>query len=237
MKLLCVSTGSHEGNCYLLKSDDGRYVILDCGVKYSAIEKACDYQVDNIDFALCTHVHKDHTAGIEQLIRYGVDVYTNHEVRDKYHGCKWIGRNSKVKISGWAVTAFVVPHTHNDGEKCLNYAYMIEKDGTRLLYMTDWMYCFYNLHKFDIHHFLIAINYTELEEDAVGNIKHVLRGHSSLKTAKDFLTTSMNENCKTIVACHLSSRNADAEQILRELMEIAPNAHIAIMQKGLEINL
>lgn len=239
MILKCVATGSKDGNTYLLQSADGRYIILDCGARYGAIEKACDYRVDLIDFALCSHIHSDHSDTIPQLLRHGIDVYTNHEVRERFKGCGWACRNHTEVVNGWKFIPFTVPHTHNDGEKCLNFAYMIEKDGERLLYMTDWMYCPYNLSKLKINHFLIAVNYTDpdLEEEPDGNIRHILQGHSSLKTAKEFLRTSMTDACRTIIACHLSQRNADEDQILTELRELAPNAEVAIAKKGMRIDL
>lgn len=237
MKLICVSTGSQNGNCYLLQSNDGKYIVLDCGATYNAIEKACEYHVCDIDFALCSHVHNDHASGITQLLRHGIDVYANHEVRERFSGCGWVCRNHAEYVAGWKFIPFTVPHTNNDGEKCLNYAYMIEKDGERLLYMTDWMFCPFNLSKFYINHFLIAVNYTDLEEEEDGNIRHVLQGHSSLKTAKEFLKTSMTDACKTITACHLSSRNADEDKILTELTDLAPNVQITVARKGMVLNL
>lgn len=232
MILKCVATGSKDGNTYLLQSADGRCIILDCGARYGAIEKACGFRVDLIDFAIVSHIHEDHSYSIHQLLRRGIDVYANHEVREKNKGCGWVCRNHTEVVNGWRFTPFVVPHTNNDGEKCLNYAYLIEKDGERLLYMTDWMYCPYNLSRFNINHFLIAVNYTDLEEDADGNIRHVLQGHASLKTAKEFLMTSMTDACKTIIACHLSQRNADEDQILTELRELAPDATVEIARNG-----
>ena len=223
----------------MLQSQDGRSIILDCGVKYNVIEKACGFQMMNIDFALISHQHIDHVAGIQQLQRHGIDVYANHEVRKQFPRCGWICRNHPEYINGWNITPFVVPHTNNNGEKCLNYAYMIDKDGERLLYMTDWMYCPYNLSKFRINHFLIAVNYTDgdMQEDLDGNIRHILQGHSSLKTAKEFLQTSMTDDCKSIIACHVSQRNADEDLILTELKELASNATVVLAKKGMTYEL
>lgn len=137
----------------------------------------------------------------------------------------------------WKVIPFTVPHTHNTGDPCENYAYIIANNGEKLLYMTDFMYSPYNLSKHNINHFLIAVNYTDLEDDNQGKISHVARGHSSLETVKDFLRISMTDKCKNILACHLSSRNADVRKILTELTELAPNANVCIAKKGISLEL
>lgn len=234
MKLICVSTGSEQGNSYLLQSADGRYIVLDCGVSYKAIEKACGFDTWLIDFALASHGHTDHSSGIKGLLHNGIDVYSNQEVADKIRGVKCLKEKSAVRICGWKVISFIVSHTHNTGEECLNYAYLIEKDGEKLLYMTDWMFCRYDLSPFNINHFLIAINYTELDAEEAGKNNHVLHGHSSLETALEFLKTSMTDSCRSIVACHLSERNADELKIMEGLVTTAPTVRtLAIAKKGM----
>lgn len=238
MKLICVSTGSEQGNSYLLQSADGRYIVLDCGVSYKAVEKSCGFDTCLIDFALCSHVHEDHLKGAKGLLHNGIDVYSNQEVAEKIRGVKCLKEKSAVRMCGWKVIPFIVPHTHNTGEECLNYAYLIEKNGEKLLYMTDWMYCRYDLSPLNINHFLIAINYTELDVEEAGKKNHVLHGHSSLETALEFLKTSMTDACKTVIACHLSSRNADESKIVRELTELVPETvNVVIAKKGMTLTL
>lgn len=142
-------------------------------------------------------------------------------------------------VGGWKAIPFEVPHTNGDGTECQCYAYLIERNAERLLYMTDWMYCLYNLSKFNINHFLIAVNYTDLdEEDRSGKISHVVRGHSSLETVKGFLEASMTDACRSIVCCHLSSRNADELKIMESLIEIAPTVrNLYIAKKGMTYDL
>lgn len=238
MKLICVSTGSEQGNSYLLQGADGRYIVLDCGVSYKAVEKACGFDTCLIDFALCSHVHEDHLKGAKGLLHNGIDVYSNQEVADKIRGVKCLKEKSAARMCGWKVIPFIVPHTHNTGEECLNYAYLVEKGGEKLLYMTDWMFCRYDLSPFDINHFLVAINYTELDAEEAGKNNHVLHGHSSLETALEFLKTSMTDSCRSIIACHLSQRNADELKIMEELANIAPTVRtLAVAKKGIRYTL
>lgn len=145
----------------------------------------------------------------------------------------------RTSIDGeWNVVPFEVPHTNSDGTECQNYAYLIDRLGERLLYMTDWMFCRYDLSPFNINHFLIAINYTELDVEEAGKKNHVLHGHSSLDTTLEFLKTSMTDACKTVIACHLSSRNADESKIVRELTELVPETvNVVIAKKGMTLTL
>jgi len=101
------------------------------------------------------------------------------------------------------------------------------------LYMTDWMYCPFDLGKFKINHFIIAVNYSdEISE------RHVLNGHSSLNTAVKFLESSMTDSCKSISICHVSDRNADENLILETIKQLAgSNVKVNICHKGEVVNL
>ena len=127
--------------------------------------------------------------------------------------------------------AFPTKHTNNDGSECPNQAFIIQKDGETLLYMTDWMHCGFRLEQFRINHFLIAVNYSEVPEGE--NRSHILFGHSSLNTVKDFLLTNMTLDTKSIIAIHLSDTNANEEEIYAQLKSIAPEqVAVEIARKG-----
>ena len=229
MKLICISTGSTDGNSYLLQSKTGKMILLDFGVPYKSIVKASDYKPNDIMFGLWTHQHKDHfnQKTLKELKKHSIYVFNKPLDNRKY------------QIKDVAFTAFPVPHTNSDGTECPCRAFIVEMNGQKLLYMTDWMYCKYDLSKFNINHFLIAVNYTDLDvEDKSGKISHVVRGHSSLETVKEFLKTSMTDACKTVIACHLSSRNADESKIVRELTELVPETvNVVIAKKGMTLTL
>lgn len=233
MRLNIVGTGS-SGNCYLLESGK-RYLALDAGISWKGVLKACEYKPSAIDALLVTHEHSDHSAYIKDFDRACIPVFGNAAVKEKYPCVRTVPTGRTIEVGGgWKVIAFDVPHTHNDGTECPNNAYIIEYRGERLLYMTDWMYCKYNLSKLKINHFLIAVNYTDLEEDESGKIDHVVKGHSSLETAKEFLESSMTDSCRNIICCHLSSRNADDIRILEEIQELVdPTINVIIAKKGI----
>lgn len=148
------------------------------------------------------------------------------------HGyCSPLKERSWTDIEGCKVLPIPVKHTNNDGTECPNQAFVIERDGERLLYMTDWQFCKYRLSSLHINHFLIGVNYSEIPEGE--NRDHVLHGHASLKTVKEFLKVNVTEDTRTILACHLSELNADPDKIYQELVDIAPyGCLVDIAEKG-----
>ena len=56
MRLTCVNTGSEHGNAYVLEDGQSK-ILLDSGCTWREVERACDYDVSNIDMALITHEH------------------------------------------------------------------------------------------------------------------------------------------------------------------------------------
>ena len=52
MTLKCIGSGS-SGNCYILTSDSGETLILDCGIPIKEIKKGLDWNVKGIVGVLC----------------------------------------------------------------------------------------------------------------------------------------------------------------------------------------
>ena len=97
--------------------------------------------------------------------------------------------------------------------------------------MQDWQFCKYRLTQLKINHFVIGINYTEIPEGE--NRDHVLHGHASLDTAKEFLLTNMTDKTRSVMATHLSEINSDPEKIYKELVDITPDGCLVyIAEKG-----
>jgi Cft2 family RNA processing exonuclease len=56
LTIYCTGTGS-SGNNYILKSDNGKMLLLDLGLKKSEIMKAIDYNVSDVEGTIVTHGH------------------------------------------------------------------------------------------------------------------------------------------------------------------------------------
>lgn len=56
MKLKCLGSSS-AGNCYLLTSNSGETLILDCGIPIKEIKKGLDWNIRGIKGMITSHAH------------------------------------------------------------------------------------------------------------------------------------------------------------------------------------
>ena len=56
MTITCLSTGSQQGNCYLLE-DDGEVMILDAGIDIKKIKAGLNWNLGGIQGVVVTHAH------------------------------------------------------------------------------------------------------------------------------------------------------------------------------------
>lgn len=85
----CGAAGTVTGSCYWIKTDSCQFLV-DCGLFQGAkTVKELNYRplpfdAKQIDFALLTHAHTDHTALVPKLIKAGFEgpVYTTPATRD-----------------------------------------------------------------------------------------------------------------------------------------------------------
>ena len=223
MKLKVVGSTS-KGNCYLIQNGD-HYLALDAGVPWKKVEIACEFQVSKIDACLVSHHHGDHIKYDHSFLNRGIPVYSNWDTAQIYYDetrkhIRMLSERMPYRVAGgYRVVAFNVPH-----ENVMNTAYMITFDsGEKLLYMTDFEYCPYDLSAYGINHFLIAVNHSEEIPEEANAREHRLRGHSSLEVVKNFLKVSATKDCKSVIACHLSNIYADPDKIEKEIKEVVGN--------------
>lgn len=220
MKLYTVGTGS-LGNCYLLKRDNNRFIALDCGCKWRDVLIGCNFRPLDIDFALVTHSHSDHSRHMGDFIGNGIELVSYENVKPK-----------KIYQKGdSAVVPFEVPHDVK------NYGYLIRVDGRTIVYMTDFGYCKYTFKSWNVDTFLIACNYTSQPDSEEANYAHVVMGHSSLDTVKDILAVNKSDYMKNVILCHASS-SADTELMVSEIKQVVgDNVNVTVARKREVINL
>jgi phosphoribosyl 1,2-cyclic phosphodiesterase len=110
-------------------------------------------------------------------------------------------------------------------------------DMGTLIYATDTEYIKYRFK--NLNHILVEANYGDelIEQNAV-NREHVLRGHMSLQTALNFISTNDNPMLENIVLIHLSQTNGDPVEFLQKTKEtIKYGAECYIAEPELEISL
>ena len=115
--------------------------------------------------------------------------------------------------------------------------YITEQSMGSCIYASDTEYIKYRFK--NLNHILAEANYSDdlIDNEAV-NREHVLRGHMSLQTALDFISTNDNPALRNVVLLHLSASNSDADLFLQKTKEtVKYGADCYIAEKGLEVDL
>lgn len=218
MKLRVLGSGS-KGNCYILESND-EALIIEAGVPFMEVKKALDFNVRKIAGVVAGHVHKDHSGFIDQY--KGIcPIYKPYEV---------IAPNKR--FGNFFIKAFPLVHD----VECYGF-YIQHPDIRSLVYASDTEYIKYRFK--NLNHILVEANYSnDLIDNEFVNREHVLIGHMSLQTALDFISTNDNPALRNVVLLHLSNRNSDSEEFLRQTKKtVKYGANCYIAEKGLEVDL
>ena len=234
MHLKCLGSSS-AGNCYLLTSNSGETLILDCGIPIKEIKKGLNWNIRNVVGCIVSHVHSDHSKSVKYFETMGIPILA-----------PYLGNSCKpMKMGGFTVKPFDLTtidgnwtHTDANGEPCPIYGFLItHKEMGRMLYITD---C--NLIKWrfkDINHILLGVNYDKdlIDRDNTGKSNHVFRGHLSIDTACDFVKANYSDSLQNVIMCHLSAENADRDSFIEKMKKVAKNANVdaAVAGKSLDL--
>lgn len=229
MHLKCLGSSS-AGNCYLLTSESGETLILDCGIPIKDIKKGLNWNVKDVVGVLCTHKHLDHSKSVEDFKSMGIPIFA------PYLGYSYKTMNmGEFTVKPFDLTTIDGSWTHTDanGELCPIYGFLItHKEMGRMLYITDT-----NLIKWrfkDINHILLGVNYDKdlIDSDNTGKANHVFRGHLSIDTACDFVKANYSDSLQNVIMCHLSSENADSDSFIEKMKKVAKNANVDVAVAG-----
>lgn len=217
--VLKVLGSSSAGNCYILESDT-EALIIEAGVPFKEVKIALGFNVRKIVGVLVSHEHKDHSGYINQYV--GIcPIYKPYELITPDN-----------RFGNFFVKEFQLVHD----VECYGF-YIQHPDIGTLIYASDTEYIKYRFK--NLNHILVEANYSDdlIDNEAV-NREHVLRGHMSLQTTLDFISTNDNPNLRTVCLLHLSASNSDADLFLQKTKEtVKYGADCYITEKGLEVDL
>ena len=231
MRLKCLGSSS-AGNCYLLTSDSGETLILDCGIPIKEIKKGLDWNIKDVVGVLCTHKHLDHSKSVEDFEAMGIQILA-----------PYLGDSCKpINMGEFTVKPFDLTtidgnwtHTNANGEPCPIFGFLItHKEMGRMLYITD---CELIKWKFkDINHILLGVNYDKdlIDRDNTGKANHVFRGHLSIDTACDFVKANYSDSLQNVIMCHLSAENSDRDSFIEKMKKVAYGANVDVAERGKE---
>ena len=231
MRLKCLGSSS-AGNCYLLTSDSGETLILDCGIPIKEIKKGLNWNIRNVVGCIVSHVHSDHSKSVEDFEAMGIPILAPYLC----DSCK------SMNIGGFTVKPFDLTtidgswtHTDANGEPCPIYGFLItHPEMGRMLYVTDT-----NLIKWKfkgINHILLGTNYDKdlVNVDNQSKANHVFRGHLSIDTACEFVKSNNSNDLQNVIMCHLSSENADSDSFIEKMKKVAKNANVDVAEPNKE---
>lgn len=225
MRLKCLGSSS-AGNCYLLTSESGETLILDCGIPIKEIKKCLNWNIMGIQGAVCTHCHRDHSLSLADLRNIGIDVF--YPSVDPNVGVVNFG---SFRVQSFDLTTLDgrCTHTNADGSECPCYGFLItHPEMGRMIYATDTELIKWKFK--GINHILLGVNYDKdlIDNEDSAKVNHVYRGHMSIDTACDFVKANYSDSLQNVIMCHLSAENADSDSFIEKMKKVAKNANVDV---------
>lgn len=227
MKLTCLGSSS-AGNCYLLTSNSGETLILDCGIPIKEIKKGLNWNIKDVVGVLCTHQHSDHNKSLKDFINMGIPVFAPYLSRESMK----MQTEFNIQMFGLTTVDGRWTHTNADGTECPCYGFLIaHKEMGKLLYITDTELIKWRFK--DINHILLGVNYDkDLVDTDNPKANHVFRGHLSIDTACDFVKANDSDSLQNVIMCHLSSENSDKDSFITKMKNAVNGANVDVAEQG-----
>jgi len=241
MKLIVLNSSS-SSNGYILRSEKGEVLLLECGRKLLEVKKKLDFDLSGVKGLILTHGHFDHSKYIEQYLAAGIPVYCSEGTRDNFPFKKErrpiIRQAGKVFMVGsFKVLAFKTEHDCPDP-----YGYVISHpESGVILFLTD---SYYSQYKFKgLNHMLIESNWdSNIVHDNImeGKISPAMlnrlrSSHMSIKTCKQLLEANDLSKVKNIILIHLSAGNSNAKDFKKQVTELT-GKKVTVAEPGIEID-
>ena len=226
MKFQQFYSGSN-GNLYIVTANNGKRLMIECGVSWQNIEKALSYNLDNIIGCLLSHEHKDHSFAIEKVIEAGINVYSGFDTL-KALGLEGHRRGIRLMHEGLVVIddCFGINPFNIEHDAVEPLGFIVYEFGTKeyMLFATDTSHIKY---RFGVPFSIVALECSYEQERlkdrvAQGEIPEVVARRLLDSHMEKHATMSYIENrcdlskCSEIHLLHLSGDNLVKERTRRE---------------------
>ncbi|MBQ8892467.1 MAG: MBL fold metallo-hydrolase [Bacilli bacterium] len=229
MKAIILGSGS-KGNSTLLITDNKK-ILIDVGFSYPKTKMLLEnnkYSLDDIDFILITHEHKDHISGLASIVK--------HAKKNVYIPSPMFKAINKIVDSDYIVTIdddkfqiddVSIRFLHTSHDALYPVGFLIE-DTRSLVYMTDTGYISKNNLEYmkDKDLYIIESNH-DPKMLMNGPYPYVLKqrvvsdtGHLSNEMTGKYLKNLIGRNTKKIILAHLSETNNLEELALQTVNDI-----------------
>lgn len=227
---------SSLGNCYRLKSSvNGDEILVDIGLPFKDIQRACRYNFVHLNGILITHQHGDHSRSVSNWLQLGHKVYMTKDTAQAVHALDartWIEIIPKktFKVGIFTVLPFELEHD------VPNVGFLITDGEEKLLYITDTYYCRYTFK--DVDHILVECNHSyeilknRVYDDELSKqrMERLVKSHFALENVIKFLQSMDLSKCKDIHLIHLSNENSN-EAEFKKAVQAATGKLVIVHQE------
>lgn len=234
MQLICLGSSS-KGNCYILQNAT-EALLIECGVKISEIKLALNFSFAKVAGCVLTHEHGDHAASINEVMKFGINVYTSRGTMRAlglpvdHHRLKvfdFISEDREKKLKKYPVVEIgpfkVQPfQTEHDVAEPVGFVIYHPECGS-VLFITDSIYVkdtFKNINNVIIEaNFSHEIINKRVQDGASPDFlrNRIFKSHMSLETCKETLKGNDLSKVHNIVLIHLSDGNSNAAEFQKEV--------------------
>ncbi len=236
---LTILGSNSNGNGYVIQNEN-EALILECGMRFSEMQKALDFNTSKVVAALVSHEHGDHAKFIDEYENRGIKVYASagtFEALNKKSD-NILKTQRMITIGNFKVLPFKVKH---DCAEPLGFLIHHPEIGN-ILFATDTYYLPYKFE--NVKHWLIECNYRKdiLDRNCPKNgfnkilRDRTLQSHMSYETCKNALISNDLSQTNNIILIHLSDRNSNAREFV-EGISIATGKTTVAAEKNMVINL
>ncbi len=214
---------SSSGNLYMVTAANGKRLMIECGVTWSKLQKALNYDLSGIVGCLVSHEDQDHCKAIKEVVQAGIDVYMSLGTAE---ALKTTGRRihcttgaGKFHLSSFDVTFY---NSNHDAKQPM--LFVIKCDDEYILFATDTAYIKQRfLWRFSI--IAIGCNYDkdilqrrvaakDINEEVA---KRLLTSHMEKQEVMRYLDEFCDlSKCREIHLLHMSGDNINKAQAKKD---------------------
>ena len=237
MEALILGSGS-KGNSTLLITDSKK-ILIDVGFSYpktKMILESHGYNLDDIDFILVTHEHKDHIAGLASIVKHKkIPVFIPTQMFKAIN--KVVDREylELIDEETFQIDDLKIRFLHISHDALYPVGFIIE-DSETLLYMTDTGYISKkNLSYMKNKNIYIIESNHDPKMLMDGPYPYVLKqrvvsdtGHLSNEMTGKYLKSLIGPDTKKIILAHLSETNNLEDLAIKTVSDLIDNKVMVI---------
>lgn len=240
MKLRCLGSSS-SGNCYIIYNDE-EAIILEAGVRFSAVKEALNFDLSKIKVVVSSHLHGDHSKYLKDFVISGIPCLADESVFNHYgldHStCIQAKHQHEYKFGGFSIKPFSVEHDVPTFGFLLNHQEM-----GKTVFITDTGDINYSFNH--LNNIIVEANFSNeiIERNVMNGVIHpvhemrVKMSHLSIEKCTEWLSLIDLSIVNNIVLVHLSKQNSDSLLFKKKIEDrFAKNVYVAGKKLNIEFN-